>query len=58
MSSQARKTVPEVHLQKHSLRYFRFSPSVPPLKMCVRYTALVHKGNKDIIKVVHVTSVG
>jgi len=28
------------------------------LKMCVRYTVLVQKGNKDIIKVVHVTSVG
>jgi len=31
--------------------------SVPPLKMYVRYTVLVQKGNKDI-KVVHVTSVG
>jgi len=31
--------------------------SVPPLKMYVRYTVLVQKGNKDIIKVVHVTSV-
>jgi len=28
---------------------------VPPLKM---YTVLVQKGNKDIIKVVHVTSEG
>jgi len=26
--------------------------------MYVRYTVLVQKGNKDIIKVVHVTSVG
>jgi len=32
--------------------------SVPPLEMYVRYTVLVQKGNKDIIKEVHVTSVG
>jgi len=29
--------------------------SVPLLKMCTQYTALVQKGNKDIIKVDHVT---
>jgi len=32
--------------------------SVPPLKMYVRYTVLVQIGNKDKVKIVHVTSVG
>jgi len=42
---------------EHSLTYFRFRPKdfCPSLKW---YTILVQKGNKDIIKVVHVTSVG
>jgi len=44
---------------EHSLRYFRFSQrAFYPFKMYVRYTVLVQKGNKDIIQVVHVTSVG
>jgi len=33
----------------------RFYPSIE--NVCVQYTVLVQKGNKDIIKIVHVTSV-
>jgi len=44
---------------EHSLRYFRFSPrAFCPLEMCAYTVLVVQKGNKDIIKVVHVTSVG
>jgi len=55
MSFQARKT--SVHRCNTDLVLVREFP-VPPLKMYVQYTVLVQKGNKDIIKEVHVTSVG
>jgi len=51
LTFQARKTVQDILDLVQDL-------SVPPLKMYVRHTVLVQKGNKDIIKVVHVTSVG
>jgi len=56
MSFQACKT--SVYLRKTVQDILVRELSVPPLKMYVRYTVLVQKGNKDIIKVVHVTSVG
>jgi len=43
---------------RKQLFYLVLELSVPPLKMYERYTVLVQKGNKDIIKVVHVTPVG